>query len=249
MQVFGNMQQGERADQASASKVEGRCADCAVRDRAVCSTLSADSLSDLRKIGRSRTLPKGQALAWEGDDASLIVNVRSGMLKLSSSARNGSEQILGLIGPGGFAGRPQGGAMQQNIVALVDTEICVFPRDNFDRFAELHPEIRATLLDRSIEELDHLRRWMLLLARGSALERVATLLVDFAGEGNGPHPLPLSRGQIAEFTGLTIETVSRQFTKIKSSGIIALPTRDSFEVIDRDALCAIAGVHPVHPMH
>lgn len=208
-----------------------------------------DGLGDLQKIGRRRLLAKGQALIWEDDEATVIANVLSGMLKLSSSAGNGSEQILGLVGPGGFTGYPHGGKARYNVTALVDTEICVFPSDSFSRFADVHPEISVALLDRSIAELDRLRRWMVLLGRGSAAERVAALLIDFAGDNCGPHLLPLSRGQIAEFAGLTIETVSRQFTRLRTTGVISLPTRDTFKVIDRDALLAISGLQPEHMLH
>jgi CRP/FNR family transcriptional regulator len=211
--------------------------------------LPNEALPELQRLGKRRIIRKGQALVWEGDDAPLIVNVLDGMLKLSSSARNGSEQILGLIGPGGFAGRPQGGATPQTISALVDTEICIFASDRLAHFADAHPEIRAGLLDHSLDEMDRMRRWMLLLARGSAMERVAALLLDFGGEGAGPHPLPLSRGQMAEFLGLTIETVSRQFTRLKTAGIIGLANRDSFELKDRGGLLMLAGVVPEQGLH
>ena len=194
-------------------------------------------------------LAKGQSLIWADDEATIFANVLTGMLKLSSGARNGSEQIFGLVGPGGFAGYPHGGKARHNITALVETEICVFPSESFSKFADDHPEIRVALLDRSLAELDRLRRWMVLLGRGSAAERVAALLIDFAGDGIGPRSLPLSRGQLAEFAGLTIETVSRQFTRLKTAGVIRLPTRDTFEVTDREALLSISGLHPDHMLH
>lgn len=231
------------------ANISGRCAQCAVRDTAICSSLSSDDLGDLQRIGRRRILAKGHSLVWEGDDTTVIANVLSGMLKLSSSDSNGSEQILGLIGPGGFAGYPHGGKAHHNIAALVETEICVFPSESFSRFADDHPEIRVALLDRSLAELDRLRRWMVLLGRGSAAQRVAAVLINFAGDGIGPRSLPLSRGQIAEFAGLTIETVSRQFTRLRTAGIISLPTRDTFEVMDRDALIAISNLHHDQLLH
>lgn len=90
---------------------------------------------------------------------------------------------------------------------------------------------------------------MVLLGRGSAAQRVAAVLIDFAGDRIGLQSLPLSRGQIAEFAGLTIETVSRQFTRLRTAGIISLPTRDTFEVMDRDALLAISDLHHDQLLH
>lgn len=237
------------AASAVAEAPVSKCATCEIRELAICSAMPSDALGELHRIGKRRMLHKGQALVWEGDEAPLIVNVLSGMLKLSSGARNGSEQILGLIGPGGFAGRPQGGRTGQTIAALIDTEICIFSSDRFAQLADLHPELRTSLLERSLGELDRTRRWMLLLGRGSAAERVAALLIDFTGEGAGPHLLPLSRGQMAEFAGLTIETVSRQLTRLKAAGVISLPSRDTFELLDREALLTIAGVFPEHGLH
>ena len=225
---------------------ERDCLNCKIRHEAICAPLDERGLMELQRLGKRRTLHKGQALTWEGDEVPRVVNVLSGMLKLAASAHNGSEQILGLIRPGGFAGRPQGGIAQQSIIAMAETEVCVFASDRFANFTDLHPEVRASLLERSLEELDRTRRWMLLLGRGSAAERVAALLMEFAGDGAGPHLLPLSRGQMAEFAGLTIETVSRQLTRFKSAGIIALPSRDSFELHDRDALLAMAGICVQH---
>jgi len=241
------MEQGAAVGEPA--NISSRCAQCSVRDTAICSSLSKGGLGDLQRIGRRRTLQKGQSLIWEDDDATVIANVLSGMLKLSSSSGNGSEQILGLVGPGGFAGSPHGGKAHHNVTALIETEICVFPSESFSRFADDHPEIRVALLDRSLAELDRLRRWMILLGRGSAAERVAALLVDFAGDGIGLRSLPLSRGQIAEYAGLTIETVSRQFTRLRTAGIIRLPTRDTFEVIDREALLAISNLHHDQLLH
>lgn len=228
------------------------CASCAVRSQAVCAKLNIGALQELNQIGRHRTLRKGQTLIWEGDDASLVANVLEGMVKLSSGTSAGTEQILGLAGPGRFIGRPDGGTSGHSVVALVDTKLCVFPTASFRTFMESHPEVGFALLDKAMDELDIARRWQLMLARASASERVAALLLHFAGtsprEGNA-YIFPLSRGQMADLAGLTIETVSRQLTRLKTSGVISLPTRDSFKLLDLDELISIAGEGPMRDLH
>lgn len=228
------------------------CAACTVRKEAVCGRLTVGALNELHQIGRHRVLRKGQTLIWEGDDSPLVANVMEGMVKLSTGTSTGSEQILGLAGPGRFIGRPNGGASGHSIVALVDTKLCVFPTTAFRSFMENHPELGLALLDKALDELDIARRWQLMLARANASERVATLLLHFAGsnarDGETYH-FPLSRGQMAELAGLTIETVSRQLTRLKTMGVISLPSRDNFQILDLDSLAAIAGEAPQSGLH
>lgn len=228
------------------------CADCPVRDKSVCGRLSVDALGELHQIGRHRLLRKGQTLIWEGDEAPVVANVLTGMVKLTTATSTGDEQILGVIGASGFIGRPNGGASEHSIEALVDTKLCVFPGAAFRRFMENHPEMGVALLDRAFAELDHARRWQLMLARASAAGRTASLLLEFASklpvEGQR-YAFPLSRGQMADLAGLTIETVSRQLTRLKKAGIISLPSRNDFIIHDRGALAAIAGDMPRSGLH
>ncbi len=220
------------------------CNECAVREHAVCGSLPVDALTELHQIGRHRLLRKGQTLVWEGDETLLVANVMSGMVKLSSGTSTGTEQILGIVGPSGFIGRPNGGPAAHSIVALMDTKLCVFPASPFRRFMEVHPEMGVALLDKAFDDLDRARRWQLMLARASASERTASLLLEFAGnraiEGKA-YVFPISRGQMADLAGLTIETISRQLTRLKKAGIISLPSRSGFIIHDRGALAAIAG--------
>ncbi len=228
------------------------CASCPVRGESVCGGLSTDALHELNRIGRHRTLRKGQTLIWEGDEAPVVANVLSGMLKLTAGTNQGDEQILGLIGPSGFIGRPNGGTSTHSIEALVDSKLCVFPGHAFRRFMEIHPEMGVAMLDKAFAELDRARRWQLMLARATAAERTASLLLEFAAHGPAEgqsYSFPLSRGQMADLAGLTIETVSRQLTRLKTAGIISLPTRNTFLIHDRGALAAMAGDVPHSGLH
>jgi CRP/FNR family transcriptional regulator len=124
----------------------------------------------------------------------------------------------------------------------------VFTRADFDRFAGEHPALEHMLLQRTLAELDRTRGWMLLLARKSAEEKVATFVLDMSARlaepGSVPlarFDLPFSRQQIGDVLGLTIETVSRQMTKLKRDGVIDLPTRRAVAILERAELQAIAG--------
>jgi len=237
------------------------CDHCGVSALSVCGVLTAAARDELGQHGRVQSLRRGQTLVWEGDDALLVANVLSGMLKLSASTSDGREQIVGVVFPADFIGRPYGERSGHSITALVESRVCLFPRAAFDAFAQAHAELGQDLLRRTLDELDRARRWMLLLGRKSAGERLASFLLELstrlAAAEAAEQPLapcmqlgrraldrfqlPLSRQQIADVLGLTIETVSRQFSALKAAGALDLPGGRTVSIADRTALEALAG--------
>lgn len=228
------------------------CDTCIVRNRAICAGLNAQELSALSVIGRRRGIAAGEPLIWEDDDSLLVANVIEGVLKLTTSTEDGREQIVGVAYPSDFIGRPFGPKSRASVVALTDARVCVFARNDFDRFAREHPDLEHKLLERTLAELDRTRSWMMLLGRKTAPEKIATFLLEMSERlvesGCNPHAgparrftLPFSRQQVADVLGLTIETVSRQFTRLKGEGVIDLPARRDVEILDRGTLLALAG--------
>lgn len=224
-------------DRANDNRPDGACAGCAVRDRAICSVLTDAERADFVRIGRRVSVSRGQRLIWEGEQSTRVANVVEGTMKLSVSTADGREQIVGVVYPSDFIGRPFGHTSGHNVTALSDASVCLFPRAEFDRVAALHAGLEHSLLRRTLEDLDRARNWMLLLGRKSAREKIATFLLDMSNRfGGDAFDLPLNRQQIADILGTTIETVSRQFTELKRQGIVALPSRARVEIRDRDAL-------------
>ncbi|PNU03605.1 Crp/Fnr family transcriptional regulator [Novosphingobium guangzhouense] len=230
------------------------CDLCVVRNRAICSALDPMELAALTAIGRTRQLTAGESIIWEGEDSVLVANVIDGVLKLSTNTEDGREQIVGVVYPSDFIGRPFGGTTGHGVTALTDAKVCVFSRRDFDAFAREHPALEHKLLERTLGELDRTRRWMLLLGRKSAAEKMASFLVEMTERLSGSScrverdkpnqrilTLPFSRQQIADVLGLTIETVSRQFTRLKNEGVIDLPSRREVTILDFDTLVAEAG--------
>ncbi len=226
------------------------CTTCVVRNRAICSALELDEVATLGKMGRHHRLVPGQTLIWEGEDSLLVANVIEGVLKLSTSLSDGREQIVGVVYPSDFIGRPFGARAQHNVTALTDAHVCTFSNSDFDRFAREHPQLEHKLLERTLAELDRTRRWLLLLGRMTASEKIANFLLDMSERlirpdcsSNGPvtaFDLPFGRQQIADILGLTIETVSRRLNDFKAQKIIAVPSRRRIEILDREALAEIA---------
>ncbi|MBB3033851.1 Crp/Fnr family transcriptional regulator [Alteriqipengyuania lutimaris] len=236
-------------DQPFLNRGTNFCDACTVRNRAICGDLDNEEIVALNAIGQRRQLAAGENLLWEGEEAVVVANVVEGLLKLSTSTAEGKEQILGLAFPADFIGRPFGHSTPYSVEALTDVLVCVFRRADFDRFARAHPNLEHKLLERTLTELDRTRKWMLLLGRMTAEQRVATFLLDLssrvpAGEPGGmpvdAFELKLSRGQIADVLGLTIETVSRVFTKLKQAGVLSLPNRREVAIEDREALVRLA---------
>ena len=229
------------------------CETCLVRNRAICAALDGQEVQALNAIGRRRNLAVGESLMWEGEDSVLVANVIEGVLKLSTGTEDGREQIVGVVYPSDFIGRPFGSTTGHGVTALTDARVCVFSRRDFDAFAREHPALEHKLLQRTLAELDRTRRWMLLLGRKSASEKVATFLIEMSERLVEPgcaiaadqplrrFTLPFSRQQVADVLGLTIETVSRQFTRLKADGIVDLPSRREVVIVDRPALEAEAG--------
>ncbi len=240
------MRRGEITDNALNMS---SCETCVVRNTAICSGLDAAELGLLNNIGRQRRLEAGESLVWEGEDSVLVANVIDGMLKLSAGTEDGREQIVGVVYPSEFIGRPFGRSTDYSVTALTEAEVCVFARADFDRFAAEHPALEHKLLERTLTELDRTRKWMLLLSRKNAQEKVATFLLEMS-ERLAPadceaaagvqwlkvFDLPFSRQQIGDVLGLTIETVSRQMMALSRAGVIALPSRRAVEIVDRAAL-------------
>lgn len=226
------------------------CATCIVRNRAICASLNSEELALLSQMGRRQRVKAGHTLLWEGDDAPVVANVLEGVLKLVVGAADGREQIVGIVFPSDFIGRPFGKESPYSVTAMTDAEVCIFNRNSFDEFASSHPDLQQKLLRRTLDELDRARHWMMLLGRKSAAEKVASFLLEMSerlsGQGceggvSGAFELPFGRQQIADILGLTIETTSRQLTKMRADGVLDLPSRREIVITDRAAMEMIAG--------
>lgn len=224
------------------------CSNCSVREKAICQSLCEADLEAMSQMGRRHTIASGETLMWQGDEEMVVGNVIEGVLKLTASTSDGREQTLGICYPSDFIGRPFGRTSSHSVVAVSDAKVCTFPRSAFDRFAQGHPDLEHKLLQRTLTELDRSRQWMVLLGRKSAGERLAAFLLDMAdrlgaedAQGHLRFELPFGRQDIADLLGLTIETVSRQITRLREDGVIATPDRRGVTVLDRDRLVDCAG--------
>lgn len=228
------------------------CATCAVRNSSLCSALTDEELRDLHGISRRKTLAKGQFHAFEQGAQGDFVNVIGGFGKLIKSAPDGRQQIVGLLFPSDFVSNHS-----QSDLAACDTymieaasplELCLFPRERFEGLLTRYPELAQRLLEITLDELSIARDWMVLLGRKSAEERVASFFLHVSKRmsaqscsGAAVFDLPLDRSDIADHIGLTLETVSRQISKLRASGLITMEGTRRVVQMDVDGLTERAG--------
>ena len=214
------------------------CNGCPVRDRAACSVLSEEERDSLARAGRMRRLKRGELLFAAGDEDAACATLVRGALKVAAVDADGTERILALVHPAGFIGELFAPFAHHDVVALTDSELCVFAKSEMGHAVELHPKLSQALLRRSQEDL-HRAHQLLALSGRSAAERLASLIRSFAeAASDSPcHPaprfdLPLSRGEIAGMLGLTIETVSRTLTRFERDGLITRKGARGIELLD-----------------
>lgn len=186
----------------------------------------------------------GNLLFSEGDDAHDVFEIVSGTLRLYKVLIDGRRQIIGFLSGGqllGLAPRQQYVCTAEAVTPLT---VRRYLRPAFERRIDEEPGLARRLLDALSNELRVAQDQMVLLGRKSAPEKVASFLISLAADENGDHQdhvdLPMGRGDIADYLGLTVETVSRTFTKLKNDGLIALPNPASVEILDLDQLEALA---------
>ncbi len=234
-----------------AFELPAKCDRCVVRHKAICGALSENELKDLNRIARQRRIPTGQVIAADSDI--VFANILDGVVKLTKTLSDGRQQIVGLQFPPDFLGRIYAKESPYFAEAATDVELCAFPKDGFERMLRQYPDLEHRLFENTLDELDSAREWMLLLGRKTARERVASLLLMIArrapdvGCTHTPEirfsrfSLPLTRADLADYLGLTLETVSRQITNLKKEGVIELVDNREIIVPDVDILEDVAG--------
>ena len=228
-----------------------RCVECPIRHRAVCAYCEDEELVKLDAIKSYRTYMAGESIVMAGDSSDKIGSIVSGVATLSRTLIDGRRQMVGLLLPSDFIGRPGRNEAPFDVVAAIQTTLCLFQKRDFEILIADTPALERRLLDMTLDELDSAREWMLLLGRKTAREKIASLLAIMARRDaalNKEFPrdglrfaLPLTREAMADYLGLTIETVSRQISALKKDGVIKLEDARHIRVPDFVKLLDQAG--------
>ncbi len=224
------------------------CQKCPVRESAACAVLSDAEREELSQAGRTRTLKRGEMLFAAGDEDAACATLVSGAVKISATDRDGHEQILALVHPSGFIGELFAPFAHHDVVALTESKLCVFAKRDMCRAIEDYPALARALLRRSQEDLHATRGLLELTGHATAEARLAALLYEFACAAShsschiaAAFELPLSRGEIANMLGLTIETVSRKFGELEETGAIQRKGKRGITLRDPEYLLELSG--------
>lgn len=226
------------------------CASCEARHKGICGALNPQELVTLAKTTRKSRHETGHELIGESEEKSTYSNIMRGVVKLTKTMQDGRQQVVGLQFAPDFLGRPFSAISEVNADAATEVDTCSFPKTVLDRLIVENPELEHRLLQQALRELDDARDWMLTLGRKTAAEKVASYLLHIARHidptmsetsTSSRFQLPMNRWEIADYLGLTIETVSRQITKLRKVGVIVVTNNRDCEIPDLEKLRDRAG--------
>lgn len=204
------------------------CAACAVRDMAFCGALESDDLPRLLSILATLEIDPHQPIIDEGEPADYLFNVTGGAVKLYKLLPDGRRQITGFLFDGDFLGIAMNDRYAYSAEAVDRVSLCRFPRRKLESLLDEFPKLEKRLLGMASNELVQAQDQILLLGRKTAQEKIVSFLLSLSNRavrrGDEPSPvsLPMGRADIADYLGLTTETVSRTITHLKRDGHIRL---------------------------
>ncbi|MCT6855118.1 MULTISPECIES: Crp/Fnr family transcriptional regulator [unclassified Bombella] len=223
--------------------VKERCSNCPGRIVSICNVINDSDLPALVAESSRVIIPPGRCFIEEGTPARYFYVLTSGRVKLFNLMVDGRRQIIGFADLGNFLGLASSETYEFTAEALGEAVLCRFSHSSIDRLIERFPRLRGRLQKEASSELVKMQSRLMLLGRKTARERLATFLMEQARpccvygkvwcneDGPVTLSLPMSRTDIADYLGLTIETVSRTFSTFKKEGLISIKGASSVTLL------------------
>ena len=205
----------------------------------------APTLRDIFRGQPTETFAVGEALFWEGDEAGQIFDVLEGVLRVYRIMPDGRRAIMGFIHPGDVLGVSFQNRYLFTAEAVTEVKVRRFGRGRFFAMINETPALRPQLFAILCDEMSAAQDQMLLLGRKTAVERVASFLdgwglrVASCQGGATRLDLPMTRNDLAEYLGLTVETISRALATLRKQAVVAVGADHVISVIDPARLAAI----------
>lgn len=223
------------------------CATCGARSESVCNAIDDPDLTRLASIAVVTEIEPGKTFIGEGDPAADFYNVTLGHVKLFKLLPDGRRQITGFAQAGVFLGLAGSATYSFSAEAIDEVRVCRFPRRKMQGLMIDFPALEKRLLETASNELVAAQEQILLLGRKTARERLASFLyarcshaIACNHKASQRVTLAMNRNDIADYLGLTIETVSRTFTRLKAEKLIEVPNASTVVVLDVEALASLA---------
>ncbi len=209
----------------------------------IATSSSADVMTtDLERMATNHSYLQGKLIVEQGDTAEHVFKVTSGALRAVRLLPDGRRYITRFLLPGDFFGLADRTEYGDSVEVVKDATVMRYTRSGFDAYLERNTRAGRHFLGLVCGELTAAQDRLLLLGRKNALERMATFLLAMADrkQTNGKDAteieLPMNRTDVADYLGLTVETVSRLLTQLRSKRIIDLPSANHVVFRNREAL-------------
>lgn len=212
-------------------------------------------MHELGRLSHIRHFEKGQVIIAQGDEANLVGNVVSGIVKLTNMSMAGQQNIVGLLFPSDFFGRAYAETARFSYEAATDVTLCCMSRHAFESFLARHSDIEHEMLLTTLDELDSTREWAAMTSSHTTMQRVATFFFilsrrsdhnfcDAQMRGKMTNPvisLPIGRRDIAAYLGTTPETLSRNIQTLVRKHVIRPIDTNHFELTNSNGLVEHTG--------
>ena len=226
------------------------CGNCRLNSICLPLALESDDIQQLDDIiQRSKPLQKSQHLYREGDNFQSVFAVRSGALKAYKTTDDGREQVTGFYFPGEILGMDgiSNNAHASSAKALETAAVCEIPFTSLERLSAMMPNLQRHFFQLMSREITEDQQLITLLSKNSADERVASLMLSISTRNSKrklsatQFRLPMSRVDIGNYLGLTVETVSRVFSRMQKMEILLVDNKE-IQILDVDGLKKMANL-------
>ncbi|MFT8776208.1 MAG: helix-turn-helix domain-containing protein [Gluconacetobacter liquefaciens] len=228
---------------AGAHRQPGYCLSCGIRAQSVCSVIDDDDIARLAETAVETLVLPGRSFIEEGAPATDFYNITSGNVKLFKALPDGRRQITGFATTGHFLGLAVSDLYAFGAEAMDTVRLCRFSRARMRLLMDDFPRLERRLLAEASNELVAAQNQMLLLGRKTARERVASFLLERVREVPNPAedvPLPMTRSDMADYLGLTIETVSRTLSWMRTERLVTIGKGHTVRITAMERLHALA---------
>ena len=229
-----------------ADLVDEVCTTCGSRVAGLCKPLDAASLDEVSNESERVSLPARSVVFREGDNANKVFSLITGIAKLTRLLPDGKQQVVGFRFAGDVLGYTTRREYSFDAELLTGATLCRVERPKLDKLLGRYPVMERRLLDLCVQELTATQEQLVTVGRRPAEARVAAFLMSLLearrrrGKVERVLDMPMTRADIADFLGLTLETVSRSFTAFRKRGWLREPEHQKVELLDIQAIGALA---------
>jgi len=222
-----------------------RCSVCKIRPYSFCRCLPDEKLKVFSSISKEKEFINKETIFLQQENATNLYNITKGNVKIYRLLSDGRIQIIGFLYPGDFFGSYKQERYNYSAESIGEVRACVFNQEYLDDYLEKNMQLALELLHMTSHELTLAQDRMGVLGKMNANERVARFILNISdqrariGWQNNPVSLPMTRQDIADYLGLTLETVSREITRFKTANLIKLMNSKQIFIVDKEKLAQV----------